>query len=164
MRIALCPKPAPCRASLTELRGIETNLLAKSVRIVAVAIAVVAAVCATPAFGQGPGFVQGPALVQGKTRAERREEANSRSVTGLVTGADDMPASGAVIQLKDMRTLQVRSFITQADGTYHFYELKADVDYQLTARSGDATAPTKTLSVFDSRKEAILNFKLAVKK
>ena len=124
-------------------------MLAKPVRIVAVLM--VAAVCGAPAGAQK------------KTREERREEANSRSVMGTITGADDMPAAGAVVQLKDMRTLQVRSFITQTDGTYHFYGLKADIDYQLTARSGDATAPAKTLSVFDSRKEAILNFKLEAK-
>jgi len=99
-------------------------------------------------------------LLDAQSRAEKRAEANLRSVTGVVTGADDMPAVGAVVQLKDMRTLQIRSFITQTDGRYHFYELRADVDYQLTAHSGDTTSPTKTLSVFDTRKEAILNFKL----
>ncbi|HEV2201786.1 MAG TPA: carboxypeptidase-like regulatory domain-containing protein [Bryobacteraceae bacterium] len=125
-------------------------MLAKSVRMVAI-LAVVAVVGA-------------PASGQKKSREERREEANSRSAMGVVTGADDMPAAGAVVQLKDMRTLQIRSFITQSDGTYHFYNLKADVDYQLTARSGDATAAPRTLSVFDTRKEAILNFKLENKK
>jgi hypothetical protein len=125
-------------------------LPAKSVRIAAIVI--VAAACCAPVFAQKP------------TRQERREEANSRSVMGTVTGADEMPSVGAVVQLKDMRTLQIRSFITQGDGTYHFNGLKADVDYQLTARSGDTSAPTRTLSVFDSRKEAILNFKLENKK
>lgn len=113
-----------------------------------VAILVMASVCGAPV------------VAQKLSRQERKEEANSRSATGLVTGVDDMPAVGAIVQLKDMRTLQVRSFITQADGTYHFYGLKADVDYEITARSGDATSPTKTLSVFDTRKEAVLNFKL----
>jgi hypothetical protein len=103
-------------------------------------------------------------LFQSKSRAEKKAEANQRSVTGLVTGTDDMPAVGAVVQLKDMRTMQVRSFITQTDGTYHFYELKADVDYQLSARSGDTASPVKSLSVFDSRKEAVLNLKLDAKK
>jgi len=102
-------------------------------------------------------------LAQKKTREERREEANSRSVQGLVTGADEKPIPGAVVQLKDMRSLQVRSFITQDDGSYHFYGLKGDIEYQLTAKSGDAGAGPKTLSIFDSRKEAILNFKLEKK-
>lgn len=99
-------------------------------------------------------------LAQKKTKEERREEANSRTVQGLITGADEKPIVGAVVQLKDMRSLQVRSFITQDDGTYHFSGLKGDIEYQLTAKSGDASAGPKTLSIFDSRKEAILNFKL----
>ena len=99
-------------------------------------------------------------LAQKKTREERREEANSRTVQGLITGGDDKPIVGAVVQLKDMRSLQIRSFITQDDGTYHFSGLKGDIEYQLTAKAGDASAGPKTLSIFDSRKEAILNFKL----
>ena len=97
-----------------------------------------------------------------KTREERREEANSRAVTGTVTTADDKLVSGAVVQLKDMRTLQVRSFITLDDGQYHFSGLRIDIDYELSARSGDVTA-TKKLSLFDNRKAAVLNFKLEKK-
>lgn len=99
---------------------------------------------------------------QKKTRQERREEANSRAVTGTVTAADDKLLSGAVVQLKDMRTLQVRSFITLDDGQYHFSGLRLDIDYELTAKSGDM-AVTKKLSLFDNRKAAILNFKLEKK-
>jgi hypothetical protein len=109
------------------------------------------------------GFFATSAFAQRKSREERREEANSRALQGIVTNPDDMPAQGAVVQLKDMRTLQVRSYITQADGSYHFSGLKADVDYQISARSGDNTAGPKTLSVFDSRKDAVLNFKLEKK-
>jgi len=103
-------------------------------------------------------------MAQKKSREERREEANSRAVQGIVTGADDKPAQGAVVMLKDLRTLQVRSFITQTDGSYHFAGLKADVDYELSAKSGDATAQTRKLSVFDTRKEAVVNFKLEKEK
>ena len=99
-------------------------------------------------------------FAQKKTKEERREEANSRSVMGIVVGADDQPANGAVVQLKDMRTLQVRSFITQNDGQYHFSGLRADIDYELTAKSGEMTASSRKLSIFDNRKEAVMNFKL----
>lgn len=101
----------------------------------------------------------GGLVAQQKSREERREEANSRSVMGTVTAADDKPLSGAVVQLKDMRTLQVRSFITLDDGQYHFSGLRSDIDYELTARSGEMTA-SKKLSLFDNRKAAVLNFKL----
>src|SRR4030088_2839818 len=95
-----------------------------------------------------------------KTKQERREEANSRSVMGIVVSADDQPANSAVGQLKDMRTLQVRSFITQTDGQYHFSGLRADIDYQLPDKSADATAAARTLSLFYKRTEAVMNFKL----
>lgn len=107
--------------------------------------------------------VSGVATAQKKTREERREEATTRSAQGVVTGPDDQPVSGAVVQVKDMKTLQVRSFITQGDGTYHFSGLKNDNDYQLSAKSGDMSAPPRTLSIFDNRKEAIMNFKLEKK-
>ena len=106
------------------------------------------------------GMFAGGLAAQSKTREERREEANARAVQGIVTGADEKPAQGAVVMLKDLKTLQVRSFITQADGTYHFSGLKGDVDYEISAKSGDTAAATRKLSVFDTRKEAIVNFKL----
>jgi hypothetical protein len=97
---------------------------------------------------------------QEQTRKEKREEAKLRNVMGMVVDAQDQPANGAVVQLKDMRTLQVRSFITQSDGAYHFTGLRPDIDYQITAKFGDMTAAARTLSIFDNRKEAVLNFKL----
>ena len=102
-------------------------------------------------------------FAQKKTREERREEAAQRTVQGLVTGPDDQPISGAVVQVKDMRTLAIRSFITQADGMYRFMALKIDIDYQLSAKSGDLSAGPRNLSIFDARKEAIVNFKLEKK-
>lgn len=102
-------------------------------------------------------------FAQNKSREERRSEANSRAVQGLVTSADDQPVSGAVVQLKDMRTLQVRSYITQSDGAYHFSGLRMDVEYQVTAKSGETTAGPRNLSIFDTRKDAIMNLKLEKK-
>ncbi len=102
-------------------------------------------------------------FAQSKSREERRAEANSRAVQGLVTGAKDQPVTGAVVQLKDMRTLQVRSYITQSDGAYHFSGLRMDIEYQVTAKSDDATAGPRNLSIFDTRKDAVMNLKLEKK-
>ena len=99
-------------------------------------------------------------MARPQTRKEKREEAKLRNVMGVVVDAQEQPVSGAVVQLKDMRTLQVRSFITQNDGAYHFSGLRPDIDYQMTAKFGDMTAAPRTLSIFDNRKEAVMNFKL----
>jgi hypothetical protein len=98
------------------------------------------------------------------TFAQKKKAENTRSVQGTVTVADDSPVNGAVVQLKNTKTLQIRSFITKDDGTYHFYDLSLDVDYQLKADYQGASSNAKTLSSFDSRKQTILNLKLNPKK
>src|SRR5450756_2421852 len=59
-----------------------------------------------------------------------QKESATRSVQGSVSNPDDSAAVGAVVQLKNMKTLQIRSFITLQDGTYRFFELSPDVDYE----------------------------------
>ncbi|HUA86406.1 MAG TPA: carboxypeptidase-like regulatory domain-containing protein [Bryobacteraceae bacterium] len=95
------------------------------------------------------------------SKKEKREAATERVVEGRVTDPDDKPVNGAVVMLKDMRSLEVRSFITQVNGEYHFSGLKIDNDYQLKADYNSSTSGWKTLSVFDTRKEPVINLKLA---
>jgi hypothetical protein len=54
-------------------------------------------------------------------KQKKGEDLNTRSVQGAVTSADDTPVNGAVVQLKNLKTLQIRSFITQEDGIYYFH-------------------------------------------
>ena len=92
--------------------------------------------------------------------AQKKGDNAMRSVQGAVTNADDSVATGAVVYLKNVKTLQVRSFITKEDGQYHFYELSPDVDYELKAEFQGAASGAKTLSSFDSKKVATINLKL----
>jgi hypothetical protein len=94
---------------------------------------------------------------------KKDEDAGTRGVQGTVFGPDEQLVVGAVVQLKDMRTLQVRSFITQKDGTYHFTGLKLNSDYQLKADFQGLSSSTKTLSLFDDRKDPLINLKLEKK-
>ena len=91
---------------------------------------------------------------------KKNEDASTRSVQGEVTFDEGTPVNGAVIQLKNTKTLQIRSFITKEDGTYYFHGLSPDVDYELKADYNGMTSGAKTLSSFDSRKEAVINLKL----
>ena len=93
-------------------------------------------------------------------RNKDKEDPNTRSLQGQVVDSDDKPAVGAVVQLKDTRTLQVRSFITQANGEYRFSGLRADTDYEIKADYSGMTSDNKRLSSFDSRKIATVNLKL----
>jgi hypothetical protein len=96
--------------------------------------------------------------------AQKKKEPTTRSVSGTVTGPDEKPVVGAVVQLKDTKTKQVRSFYTQEKGDYYFHELSTDIEYELTATYQGASSATKTLSIFDSRKEALINLKVNPKK
>jgi len=89
------------------------------------------------------------------------EDVNTRSLEGVVTDAGDQPVNGAIVLLKDMKTLSIRSYITHEDGAYHFAGLSTNVEYQVSARTehGESSG-AKTLSVFDTKKTAVINLKL----
>jgi hypothetical protein len=101
------------------------------------------------------------AALGSQLHAQKNEDNNTtRTVEGTVSNAANEPVSKAVVQLKNTKTLQIRSFITQEDGMYHFAGLSTDVEYQLKAdRDGESTS-WKTLSVFNSKKTAVINLQL----
>lgn len=127
----------------------EADNAMRSNQMKAFSLLIVAVVCAGSLAAQG--------------KKDKNEDANARSVQGTVVDPTDKQVAGAVVQLKDMRTLQIRSFLTLEDGTYHFSGLKTDVDYQVKADYSGMSSPTRTVSVFDNRKVAIVNLKLEKK-
>ena len=102
------------------------------------------------------GVVTLPAQAEKKDKDDKQ----TRSVQGVVSDNKDNPLDGAVVQLKDTKTLQIRSFITKQNGTYHFHSLNPDIDYELKAEHQGASSGSKTLSSFDSRKWAVINLKI----
>jgi hypothetical protein len=89
-----------------------------------------------------------------------KDDPTIRSLQGQVNDPDDKPVAGAVVQLKDTKTLQVRSFITQADGGYRFSGLRADTDYEIKADYSGMSSDNRRLSNFDTRKIATVILKL----
>src|SRR5712671_3258618 len=81
---------------------------------------------------------------------KKSKEPAEKSVSGIVTDATGSPVSGAVVQLKNTKTLQVRSFIAKEMGEYYFHGLATDVDYELKADSNGKSSGTRTLSSYDS--------------
>jgi hypothetical protein len=106
---------------------------------------------------------QAPPLFKGEKKDKDRDS-KTRSLNGVVYDDKGEPADSAIVQLKDTKSLQVRSFITKDDGVYRFYGLSKDVDYQVKAERKDHASDVKTLSAFDSRKAAVINLKMDQKK
>jgi hypothetical protein len=94
---------------------------------------------------------------------KKKDDGTVRSVQGVVADDSGQPAVGAVVHLKNTKTLQIRSFITKDDGSYAFHGLSTNVDYELKADRQNLESDVKTLSVFDSRSKAVINLKLGKK-
>lgn len=97
-----------------------------------------------------------PAQAQNK----RSFDTGTRTVTGVVNDHDGKPASGAVVLLKNNKTLQVRSYRTKDDGVYKFVGLSPNDNYELRAQLNGVSSGSKTLSQFDGRKETKIDLKL----
>lgn len=103
-------------------------------------------------------FAQAQAPVIGEPGTQK-----VRSIVGTVVDSHGSPVPHAIVLLKDLKTLQIRSYIAQNDGSYHFYDLSTDINYQLRAEADGLTSPDKTVDVFNSHKIVKLNLKLKKK-
>src|SRR5436853_5508153 len=78
------------------------------------------------------------------------QQSELRTVHGAVLDKAENPVTSAVVYLKNVRTLAVRTYISDKSGEYRFSGLDPNVDYELHAESGNMTSNTRTLSSFDS--------------
>lgn len=109
-----------------------------------------------------PPATKNPPLFKG---AKPKKDDGMRMVGGVVRDAEDKLKEGAVVKLKDTKSLAIRSYITKDDGGYSFQGLSVGIDYELRAETREgAASPTKILSVYDNRREAVMNLKLEAKK
>lgn len=103
-----------------------------------------------------------PPLFKGEKKGK---DDGTRVVRGVVRDPAENLLGGAVVKVKDTKTLTIRSFITKDDGAYSFQGLSIGTDYELRAEARDGSAsPVKILSVYDNRREAVINLKLEAKK
>ncbi len=93
----------------------------------------------------------------------QKGEADTRTVNGQVIDRDSNPISRAVVYLKNTRNLQVRTYITNDQGNFHFQGLNPNTDYQIHAEHEGASSPTRTISSFDSRKQIQITLKIEKK-
>ncbi len=70
------------------------------------------------------------------------------------------PAKGAVVHLKDTRSLSQRSYITAEDGTYHFAQLSGSTDYEVWADLDGKKTSVKSISSFDTKNSFTIGLKL----
>ncbi len=92
------------------------------------------------------------------------QQGQLRTVRGTVLNASNAPMASAIVYLKNMRTLAVRTYISSNRGHYRFSGLDPNVDYKIHAEHSGLTSSTRTISSFDSRHEFIIDLKVDRKK
>jgi len=121
-------------------------------RTITFAVAILVVVLSSgAAFGQG--------IFGNYKDRYKKKDAPTKTVKGIVTDEAEVALS-AVVQLKNMRTLDVKSFHTDDAGNYYFYGLDLNVDYELRAYADGYQAKIRKLSSFDDRKELFYVFEL----
>ncbi len=74
-----------------------------------------------------------------------------RVVDGKVVDKGEAALAGAVVYLKDTRSLSVKTFICDDAGHFHFGHLAQNTDYELWADSKGVKSNTKSISSFDDK-------------
>lgn len=94
----------------------------------------------------------------------KKARVNQRVLTGVVMDKNDQPIPNAVVYLKNEKTLNVRTFFAQTDGTYRFPQLERNVDYEVYAELDGKRSDTKTVSQFDDRNTPHVNLRINLNK
>ena len=100
----------------------------------------------------------GVTLLASMMAAQSRE--GLRAVEGTVYSDSGEKVNGAIVQLKDMKTLQIRSFITREEGKFLFQGIRRSTEYELKAKHGDKESKSQVLTIFDDRQRATVDLKL----
>ncbi len=107
---------------------------------------------------------QVPLGSQGPSGRTKNQKITSRTLTGLVLDKTDHPIQGAVVYLKNTKTLTVNSFFSQKDGSYRFPELPLNTDFEVWAEKDGKKSDVKSLSQFDDRANPNINLHINLSK
>jgi hypothetical protein len=125
---------------------------------------VVALVIATASVGYVRAQINLPLGGSSSGSTPKKTKPTSKMLTGTVTDKSDKPIPGAIVYLKNMKTLSVKSFFSQQDGSYRFPQLALNTDYEIYAETEGKKSATKSVSQFDDRFNPTINLTIDTSK
>lgn len=90
----------------------------------------------------------------------KKAKGSTRPVHGTVKDQAGAAVPQAIVSLKNLKTGKKLETVSRDDGSYRFDELRIVDDYELQATHDKLASPTKKLSLYDSRRDPVINFEL----
>jgi len=94
----------------------------------------------------------------------KKDDANHRTVHGIVLDKDENPVGSSPVYLLNVKTQAMETNISDDSGNYSFGGLDPNVDYEIHAEHGDMTSSTRTISSFDDRHDVEIILKISHQK
>jgi hypothetical protein len=89
--------------------------------------------------------------------AQTMHDPTTRTISGTITDTNHEPLRGAIVELENPASHQIVSYLTQDDGRYQFKRLDSHTDFQLWATFRGHKSPTRSISMFDSHLNKVIN-------
>jgi hypothetical protein len=93
-------------------------------------------------------------------RVAEAQAFTQRTLQGKTVDDTETPIGGVTVFLKNLKTKNVKSFTSTADGSFRFAQVGMIDDYEVWAEHAGKKSAVKTVSSFDSRKQLDFDLKL----
>lgn len=90
--------------------------------------------------------------------SQNMPQLSARSLSGTITDAGHEPIRKAVVELRNVSTGEVVTYITDNGGHYNFRRLNGNVDYEVWVQFRGIRSPTHSISKFDSHMTKVIDF------
>ena len=101
--------------------------------------------------------------VSGRAQNER-DRSQLRAVHGNVMDKDQNPIATGIVYLRDKKTNNIKTQISDSQGHYQFTGLDPNVDFEIYAEFKHRKSSKHTISNFDSRNDIEINLTIPLNK